>query len=319
MLARLNRNKTKWLVGFTVMVTILANVSCARSNHSEGAPATTAPAVNPTTSNLQGGQDAGGGDFFTADEQTVVDAVAKAQLLLLSITTEFWKDITTGKRSFGQIVPANLQFMMDDSYQHYLTHITELDPQNKRHPYPNIHFKKHGGCNGPDGKTHDGSARKSKASSSICLSLETLTSIPKDYLPEELAILMAHEISHLDDQDEIGAQAVQTWVASYLKVRIDLAKFRILIAGKFQETLGKYISQPSKSLGDELFREAREVDRASKDLRYKLSDFSIQWPDVNQSEYWMRRSTKVNATQLKTEFETFINQFGIAVPHELNL
>lgn len=308
------------MIGTACAVTIIANVSCARGGSQTNGPSpSTHTAGNPATTQMQGGQDAGGGDFFTADEQTVVDSVAKAQLLLLGITTEFWKDQTTGKQNFGHVVAANVRFIMAPAYSDILMHVTELDPQDKRHPYPNIDFKKHGGCFGPDGKTHDGSARKSKTNSSICLSLETLTSIPKDYLSEELAILIAHEVSHLDGQDEAGAQAVQAWVVDYLKVRIDLAKFRILIAGKFQDTLDKYIAQPSKALGDQLFDEAREVDRASKDLRYKMADFQIQWPDVNQSEYWMRRSTKVSSAQLKAEFETFIDQFGVTVPHELNL
>jgi hypothetical protein len=291
-------------------------VSCAPGRDvSAGVPNST---PSPT-SQLQGGQDAGGGDFFTANEKTVIDSVAEAHLLLASITSEFWPDIKTGKQNFGLIVPTNVQFVMTSRYQDYLTHITTFNPQDKRHPYPNIDFRKHGGCVGPDGKTHDGSARKSKAGSGICLSLETLTSIPKDHLSEELAILIAHEISHLEGQGEVGAQAVQSWVSAYLKVRIDVAKFRLLVAGRFQETLRKYIAHPSTALGNQLFDEARGVDRTSKSLMYRLAYFEIQWPDANQPEYWMRRSAKISATQLKTEFEIFINQFGFAVPHELNL
>ena len=171
----------------------------------------------------------GGGDFFTSSEQQVVDSVMPATLLLLQSALDFATNFNPNHK-FGILVPQNAQIFFSEKYDNTFAVAFALS-DHKKQPYENIDFLKEGFCPGPDGKTHAGSVTYPNGKLRLCISLEKMTSIPKDYLVEEMAILLSHELTHIASQmkdlqqQELQAQAVQEWFSHYNKVRRDIGRF----------------------------------------------------------------------------------------------
>ncbi len=286
----------------------------------------------------------GGGDFFTPSEQQVIDSVSIASLLLLEAHLDFLPVQPTGKRSFGKLVPEEVQVFFSDEYDNALITTILMDGPPEK-PYSKIDFIKKGQCPGTDGKSHAGSVTYPKGKLQLCISLEKLTSLPKDYLAQEMAILLSHEMTHFASpikdpiKQEAQAKAVQEWFSNYNKVRLDIGLFTVgkpnqpssaLMMRAGVKTLNtktpEEICKGAKSLDDYAY----DIDREIKFLRLNsaLNFFKIDFPSENDNRYWLTRISNVvriscedqpdlavlkkQIDEFATEYETFINQFGIS-------
>lgn len=284
----------------------------------------------------RGGSSDGTGNFFTASEQQVIDTLPFATLLATNATLDFWAT-TTSPKDFGKLVPTDLQYIFGEDFG---TAMTELLLGEDK-----IEFKKVGRCTDPHGQTGAASVNTVNGQPHYCLALEILTAIPKDYLPELLASLLIHEVSHVVGKDETTANRAQEWFSNYNKVRLDVARFSTIDGANnpgpgalFRFLLHNLVNSGNAVTPQMLCQDTstgflRDLDRLMNQIERSLAFFKFQFPSGNyKREYWVRRfanvkklaceaqpdPAKIHAeiVQIHAEYEPFIAQFGRLIPPE---